>query len=69
MEISEKIDELMKISSKNGFTFFYQKEGEENYIKILDETKKLIVNLPKYEDNEFGIEIDRVIEELNQRFQ
>jgi hypothetical protein len=64
MEIPEKLVELLNLSAKKEFEFYFTKEGEKNYIDINKSEKKVCANVSDYEDKNFINEIQKNIDEL-----
>lgn len=68
--MSEILSKIFILCSKNKVDFSLQKEGEENYVKIIEEPrKKVIVNLPGEDLDEMENFLTNKLEELNQLFQ
>ena len=67
--MDKKIDELFRMCGINNFSFTLQKEGKENFIDYsLTPDKKIIINVPNYEDKEFEKLLDNKIDELKELF-
>lgn len=62
----DKIFQLLKISGSNNFSFSFQKEGTENYIKYSVDEKSIIINVVNPDDPNLENMLNEKLKELQQ---
>jgi len=66
--MDEKINEIFKIASLNGFEFIYQNEGVENYAELDWDNKSITLNVCDASDEELPKILDENLSLLKDRF-
>ena len=59
--MSNKLNELFHITGKNDFEFTYKTEGDDNFIGLDIDAKKILINIVNPEDEELNIMIQDTI--------
>ena len=66
--MSNKINELFHITGKNDFEFTYKTEGDDNFIGLDIDAKKILINIVNPEDEELDIMIQDTINTIKANF-
>jgi len=66
--MSNKLNELFHITGKNDFEFTYKTEGDDNFIGLDIDAKKILINIVNPEDEELNIMIQDTINTIKANF-
>jgi|GEM_PF-5495589 hypothetical protein len=66
--MSNKLNELFHITGKNDFEFTYKTEGDDNFIGLDIDAKKILINIVNPEDEELDIMIQDTINTIKANF-
>jgi len=66
--MSNKLNELFHITGKNDFEFTYKTEGDDNFIGLDIDAKKILINIVNPEDEELNIMIQATINTIKANF-
>ena len=66
--MSNKLNELLVLCSKNKIEFIYQKEGDNNYVEYSDNPHRCIINVVNVNDENLDELLSENIKKLNQLF-